>query len=345
MKYTRGRSFCVIQHKRTVPLSRNGVYNMKKILVLIPAEEPHKKKLEAAAPGCEFIYSSTQDATPEMVQEANVIIGLPKAADIQASGNLELLQLSSAGADSYIKPGVLGEKTILTNATGAYGKAVAEHAFALTMMLIKKLYLYRDEQKKRSWTDHGTVTSLSNATVVVVGLGDIGTTYARLVKAMGATVIGVKRRASIPPSCVDEIILTEDLDQVLPRADIVMSVLPGTAETTHLFTLERFKMMKDSAYFVNVGRGSVVASDVLYQALSEHLITAAGVDVTDPEPLPADSPLWALDNLVITPHVSGWYHLRETLEGIVDIAAGNLARLMAGEEPENIVDFATGYKK
>ena len=318
---------------------------MKKILVLIPADDTHKKKLEAAAPGCQFVYSSTEEASAGMVQEANAIIGLPRAADIQASENLEWLQLSSAGADSYIRPGVLNAQTVLTNATGAYGKAVAEHAFALTMMLIKKLYLYRDDQKKALWKDHGVVTSLSNATVVVVGLGDIGSTYARLVKAMGATVIGVKRRPSDRPSYVDELVLTENLDTVLPRADVVMSVLPGTPDTTHLFTIERFKMMKDSAFFVNCGRGSVVASEVLYQALAEHMITAAGVDVTDPEPLPADSPLWQLENLVITPHVSGWYHLAETLEGIVNIAAQNLARYVNGETLENIVDFTTGYKK
>ena len=242
-------------------------------------------------------------------------------------------------------PGVLNAKTVLTNATGAYTKAVSEHAFALTLMLQKKLYLYRDEQKKAVWSDHGTVGSLSDCTVAVVGLGDIGQAYARLVKAMGAYVIGVKRRATNPPECVDELVMTQDLDTVLPRADVIMSVLPNTAATRYIYTAESFEKMKDSALFINCGRGNAVSSEVLYQALSEHKIAAAAMDVAEVEPLPADSPLWGLENLVITPHISGGFHLPETFERIVDIAAGNLAAFVEGKALRNVVDFATGYKK
>ena len=318
---------------------------MKEILVLLPVQERHRQKLEAAGAGCRFTYSSPGEVTPEAVQGADIIIGQPKAEMIAASPKLEWLQLQSAGTDAYIRPGVLNEKTLLTNSTGAYNKAVAEHAFALTLMLQKKLHLYRDEQARAHWSDHGTVTSLSDATVAVVGLGDIGLHYARLVKAMGARVIGVKRRPSELPEGVDELALTGELDGVLPRADVVMSVLPNTAATRYIFTDERFDLMKDSALFINCGRGNAVASDVLYRALAEHKIQAAAVDVTDPEPLPADSPLWALENLVITPHISGFFHLPETFERIVDIAVENLAAYLEGREMRNVVDFSTGYKK
>ena len=317
----------------------------KTVLVLSPAEARHKAKLESAGAGCEFVYSNPAEVTPEQIQAANVIIGQPKADMIGASENLEWLQLESAGTDAYIVPGVLSAKTVLTNATGAYNKAVSEHAFALTLMLMKKLYLYRDEQKKAVWSDHGTVASLSDCTVAVVGLGDIGQSYARMVKAMGAKVIGVKRRATNKPDCVDELVMTQDLDTVLPRADVIMSVLPNTAATRYIYKDESFDKMKDTALFINCGRGNAVSSEVLYRALAGHKIQAAAMDVAEVEPLPADSPLWGLDNLVITPHISGGFHLPETFERIIDIAANNLAAFLKGEELRNVVDFTTGYKK
>lgn len=317
----------------------------KKVLVLMPVQARHREKLEAAGAGCDFVYSRPGEVSPEQIREANVILGQPRADMLGASERLEWLQLESAGTDAYIVPGVLSAKTVLTNATGAYSKAVAEHAFALTLMLMKKLYLYRDEQKKAVWSDHGTVSSLSDSTVAVVGLGDIGQAYARMVKAMGARVIGVKRRASGCPDCVDELVMTQDLDSVLPRADVIMSILPNTAATRYIYSAESFDKMKDSAYFINCGRGNAVSSEVLYEALSGHKIAAAAMDVAEVEPLPADSPLWGLENLVITPHISGGFHLPETFERIVDIAAQNLAAFLAGGELRNVVDFATGYKK
>ena len=229
---------------------------MKNVLVLMPVEARHKEKIEAAGKGCSIVYSSPNQVTEEQIRNANVIFGNPKAAMIGASENLDWLQLESAGTDAYIVPGVLNAKTVLTNATGAYTKAVSEHAFALTLMLQKKLYLYRDEQKKAFWSDHGTVGSLSDCTVAVVGLGDIGQAYAKLVKAMGAYVIGVKRRATNPPECVDELAMTQDLDTVLPRADVIMSVLPNTAATRYIYTAESFDKMKDSALFINCGARS-----------------------------------------------------------------------------------------
>ena len=189
------------------------------------------------------------------------------------------------------------------------------------------------------------MTSITDAVVLVVGLGDIGLYFARMVKALGAYVIGVKRRAGACPEGVDELFTTEQLDEVLPRADIILSVLPGTKETYHIFTKERFAMMKDHAIFMNAGRGSAVDSDVLYEAVRDHQIASAGVDVTEPEPLPPEHPLWKLENVMITPHISGQYHLPETFERIVDISAANLFAYLIGQPLRNIVDFATGYKK
>lgn len=319
---------------------------MKTVLCLLPVEQRHKEKLERAAGAeCSFIYAGEHGATAENVAAANIILGTPAPKLINASEKLELLQLNSAGAEQYVRPGVLAPKTKLTNSTGAYSKAVAEHGAAMLFMMQKKLYLYRDAQKRHEWADFGTVTSITDATVLVVGLGDIGRHFAGIVKALGAHVIGVKRRPGEKPDCVDELYTMEKLDEVLPRADVVFSVLPGTPAATHLYTAERFDLMKPDAIFINCGRGAAVDNSVLYDALKNGRIASAAIDVSEVEPLPPDSPLWTLDNLMITPHVSGDYHLPHTLECIVDIAAENLARFMRGEELINVVDFTTGYKK
>ena len=318
---------------------------MKTILIAMNMEEKDLERLRKIAPDCRIAYKGWDDVTEEEVSEASVIIGNVPAGMIHASKKLELLQLFSAGADPYLASGTLAESTVLCNATGAYGQAVSEHAFALTVMLIKKLHLYRSSQMRKTWEDHGMVTSLADATVLVVGLGDIGLCYARQVKALGARVIGVKRRAGDCPDGVDELVLTEDIDTVLPRADVVMSVLPSTKDTVHFFTAERFALMKNSAVFINCGRGNAVAGDVLLHALRSGQIASGAVDVTETEPLPADSPLWEQENLMITPHVAGNFHMVSTYEGIVDIALRNVNHWQKGESLENIVDMQTGYKR
>lgn len=318
---------------------------MKKVLVALDMEQRHREKLMAAGEGCEFVFTGMNEASEEQAQWADVIIGNVPAEYIKASAHLELLQLFSAGTDPYIVPDVLSEKTVLANATGAYGKAVSEHAFALTLMLQKKLHLYRDNQNLSRWKDEGPVTSVSDSTVVVVGLGDIGRHYARLVHNMGAHVIGVKRRAGDCPDCVDELCLNEDLDRAIARADIIASFLPGTGGTWHLYNADRFAIMKPNAIFINCGRGSAVDSEALYCALSCGKIAAAGVDVAETEPLPPDSKLWGLENLVITPHISGNFHLPDILERVVDIACTNLRANLGGGEYINAVDMKTGYKK
>ncbi len=326
-------------------IRRKGEIPVKTVLVSLPIEERHKKTLEAAGPECRFVYCGMNGATAELVRQADIILGCVPADMIQASPRLGLLQLYSAGTDPYIVPGVLDANTILTNATGAYGKAVGEHAFAMTLTLQKKLHRYRDAQRERRWADFGQVCSLSDCTVLVVGLGDIGRHYARLCKAMGAFVIGVKRRPGACPEGVDELCRTEELDSVLPRADVVASFLPGTDATRALYTAERFAAMKDSAVFINCGRGSAVRTQVLIDALAGGQIAAAGIDVCETEPLPADSPLWTLDNLLLTPHVSGNFHLPDILEKIVELSADNLRAYLAGRPLRNVVDFETGYRK
>lgn len=317
----------------------------KKVLVLLPVEERHKQRLESAAPCAAFTYTSYSEVTKSMVQEANVIIGNAPASYIQASENLDLLQLNSAGTDEYIIEGTLHPQTVLTNATGAYGQAVAEHTFAMALALKKKLHLYRDDQFEGKWIDYGQITSLRGATVLVMGLGDIGLHFARLCKAMGSYIIGVKRRPSECPEGVDELYTMEEMHSLIPRADVIASFLPQTQDTIGIFDKDFFASMKNIAIFLNAGRGSSVDQDALLDALKKEQIYGAGLDVTTPEPLPANHPLWKQRNCMITPHISGQFHLQETFERIVEISARNLKHFANGEEYENVVDFSTGYRK
>lgn len=158
-------------------------------------------------------------------------------------------------------------------------------------------------------------------------------------------MIGVRRTGTDKPGFVDELIHTDKLDEYLPQADCVAITLPGTTATKGMFDAERMAKMKDGAILLNVGRGMIVDTDALCAALENGKLAGAGVDVTDPEPLPADHPLWKMENAVITPHISGGYHLQETHDRIVRIMAENLKRFLAGEPLRNVVDFSTGYRK
>lgn len=317
----------------------------KKILVVLPVSEGQKEKLEEYADKSCFTYTSYKKATEEMVKEADIIIGNIDPDLLEYAEHLEWLQLNSAGADAYVKRGVLPENVMLTNATGAYGPGVAEHMLAVLFSLQKKLHLYRDNQNQCEWYDEGEVMSLRGGCALIVGPGDIGLYFARLLRNFGYRIIGIKRRPGQVPQGVDELYTMDHLDELLPEADVVFSILPETKVTKNLFNARRFREMKNSAIFLNAGRGSAVNTEDLCQALIAGEIYGAGLDVTDPEPLPSQHKLWNMQNAVITPHISGDFHHPATLYRIVDIVAGNLKRYCAGEPLINIVDRETGYRK
>lgn len=332
--------------------------NEKRALVTIPTGERHRNLLQQAAPGWEFRFRGTdtlvcapqealpgQPVTQEDVDWAQVILGNVPAAMLHGSPALEWLQTNSAGVEAYIQPGVLAGDTLLTNATGAYGLAIAEHMLGMLLELFKKLELYRDAQKSGVWQSQGAVKAVYGSTVLVLGMGDIGGEFAARCKALGAKVIGVRRSPRPCPEYADEVHLLEDLDSLLPQADVVAITLPGTDATRGLMSRERLAKMKEGAVLLNVGRGFIVDTEALCDALERGHLSGAGVDVTDPEPLPPTHRLWNIPTAVVTPHISGFYHLRETHERIVGIFLENLRHFQAGEPLRNLVDFATGYRK
>lgn len=307
----------------------------KQILVTIPMTQQQRERLEKEAQDGYFSYEVGEEIREESVQKANIILGAVPASMIQASENLEWLHSSTAGVDPYLADGVLQKKTILTNSRGAYGKAVSEHMFAMLIAMQKKLHLYRDDQKKHIWGEEGEVTSISDAVVLILGAGDIGCHFAKMAHALGAYVIGVKRSPGECPEYMDELRLMKDLEALLPKADAVVSFLPSTEETRGLFDKKLFGLMKKGSFFVNGGRGELVCTEDLCDALESGHLAGAALDVTNPEPLPGDHRLWEIPNAFVTPHISGYYHLPETLRNVVSICTENVRRYAEGMEVLN----------
>ena len=313
-------------------------YNMR-VLVTIPAEPEHRSFLETSCRYCEFVYE--RQPSDEELEKAEAVVGVVPVEKLPICKKLRFLQLSMAGSDAY--KGRMPEGTVLANASGAYGLAISEHAFAAMLMMMKKLNLYRDNQNEAVWRDEGGVTSVEGARVLIVGLGDIGGEFAKRCKAFGACCIGIRRTLREKPDYIDEMHTPEELDPILPTCDVVLLALPQSEETKRLFDERRLYSMKPGSILINVGRGSAIDTDALVRVLNDGRIKAS-VDVTDPEPLPPEHPLWKCRNILITPHISGFFHLRHTHDTIFRIAARNIAAFIAGEPIMNVVDPETGYR-
>lgn len=307
------------------------------ILVLPPFNEAQRAVIEAAATGASFTYASSAEVTDEAIAAADVIVGNLPPARLALARNLRLLQLNSAGHDAYAAPGTIPAGAALANAVGAYGQAVSEHVFAMVLMLMKHLDGYRDDQRARRWTDRGPVTTMAGAQVLVLGAGDIGQHFAQLAHAHGAHVQGVRRHLGAVPGGFESIHAMDELPELLPKADVIAAFLPSSPATRGLVDAEFLARCKPSAYFANGGRGDLVVQADLIDALERGVIAGAALDVTTPEPLPADDPLWSAPNLLITPHVAGQFHLYTVLDNVARIAAENLRRLQAGEPLVNEV--------
>lgn len=315
---------------------------MKQIFVTALFSEEQNRRLMEAAPQCRVEFLSARELA-ERIGEADMIVGNPSPALLRGAGKLRLLQLESSGANQYAAAGVLPEGALLACATGSYGPGIAEYLMGYTMALFLRLPAYRDNQKKGLWRDEGPVRGIAGSVALSVGMGDIGGEYARRFHALGGEVVGVCRTARRKPDFVRELCTFDRLDELLPLADAVALSLPETPQTIGLMDARRLSRMKPGAVLLNVGRGSAVVSDDLLAALRSGRLGGAALDVTDPEPLPPDHPLWREPNCIITPHISGGRHFAGTGDRIFAICLENVRRFAAGEPPVNIVDPKTGY--
>jgi phosphoglycerate dehydrogenase-like enzyme len=319
---------------------------MDKALVLFAADEDFRRELPRALPAYEILFNEggdTGNISDEAARDITVIFGSPRPDFIKRCPRLRWIQLQSAGTDGYCN-GEIGPGVLLSCATGVYGHAVSEHMLAGTLMILKNLHLYRDQQNQGRWQYRGPVRSILGSTVLVLGLGDIGAGYAWRMKALGAHVIGLRRTERAKPDCVDEIYPGDKLDELLPRADIVALALPGVKETRGIIGRAQFALMKEGAIIANGGRGSAIDTEALCDALESGRLLGAALDVTDPEPLPPGHRLWKLEGAVITPHIAGGRSMAETGQYMARLNLENAARFVKGEKLASLVDIKTGYR-
>lgn len=312
---------------------------MKKIYTFIPLKKEHKKILENSSSNCECIHLGLIKPTLEQVKDANVIIGNIPVDILKNIPNLEFVQLNSAGTNGYSDNPDFPKNVTLANASGAYGVAISECILAGILTLMKHIPSYIQNQSNHEWKDEGKVKSIYNSYILVLGLGDIGKEFSKRAYAMGAHITGIKRNINEKPDYIDKLCTMDSLYEELEKADIIVSSLPGFTSTYHLFDEEALSHVRKQPIFINVGRGSLIDSSILKKALKENIFSGAYIDVTDPEPLPKEDELWNLKNLIITPHVTGGYHLEETLNRIVQISATNIQNYCEGKEIINKVKF------
>lgn len=316
-----------------------------KAIVTFSLNELQKKYWIETFKTIDFQFIKKTDIISELIQEIDIFIGNPPLKLVVGASSLKWIQLDSAGSDQYVQQGILSNQTVLCNASGAYGLAISEHMLGMALLLKKRFHEYLLNQQNHDWKSMGLITSIYNAKVLIVGLGDIGNEFAKRCKALGAYTIGIKRNMSSKPEYIDELYLMDQLDKCIEKADIIALSLPNSPLTYHVINEERLLKMKKGALLMNVGRGKAVDTEALCKVLNKRDDLLVSLDVTDPEPLPKDHPLWDFKNVVITPHISGNGFLEETCIRIFNIITDNLHHFVLGEELENQVDFKTGYRK
>ena len=315
---------------------------MRKLLVTYTfLNDERLQKIKDAAVGFEVITGNV-DAD---ISEAEIIFGtLDKIVVLSSGKNLKWIHSQNAGIENFLKAeNPLPEGVTLTNSAGCYGPAISEYMITTALMLLKKMPSYAKEQFNNNWKNLGTVKMFNECNVLSVGLGDIGSMFAIKANALGACVNAVVKNRREAPSYIENLYVIEELEKAVSDADIIAISLPGTEQTKHLFDYELLKKAKKGSYVINVGRGNIIKTEDLIKALEEGHIEGAALDVTEPEPLPKDSPLWQMRNVLITPHSSNGGNLSITRDLTVDKFIRYLDNYIKGLPFEKIVDKKAGY--
>jgi phosphoglycerate dehydrogenase-like enzyme len=302
--------------------------------------------VQAAAPGAEVLALAEGDARKAQLADADVLIGMCDAELLGAAPKLHWFQAINVGVERCAAvPGLADRGLLLTNMQRTSAAPIAEHAIALLLALTRALPEASRHQQAGAWNREAVVArpmlEVGGRTLLVVGLGGIGTEVARLAHGLGMRVIATRNSSREGPDFVERVGLSGDLPAFAAEADVVVTALPLTPETTKLFDKEFFDAMKPGGYFINVGRGGSVVTDDLVAALRDGRLAGAGLDVTEPEPLPAGHALWSLPNVVITPHVAAESDVQGPRYDALLLE--NLRRYVAGEKMLNVVDIKRGY--
>lgn len=316
---------------------------MKKILVCGPFDSRQQEKMRNFAGDNSLIFMDKAEVTSDIVKKVNVVIGNIPIDVLRENRKLEWVQLTSSGADVYAKPDVLGKDTILTCATGAYGVGIAEYMVMMLLTMMKKLPEYLDNQRNGLWNDEGMVLSPMGKRVLIVGTGDIGIEFAKRMRPFGCKLIGIRRRCGVCPDEIDEIHAISELETEVSKADVIALCLPGTKQTYHLFDERLMKLCKKGAFLMNVGRGNAIDTGALQKKEVYERFAGIWLDVCEQEPLPDGHALFSVPNILITPHITGGFHLDVTIERIFEICMENLKAWQGKIPYRSVVDREQGY--
>lgn len=317
---------------------------MSKIVCVHSLSPQHAELIRGTAPGWELIAGKERELWLPHLKEAEIVLGWNAAAEeecLKPGATLRWVQNFGAGVDRMPLDALAAKGVIVTNASGVHAYPISETIFAMMLGWTRKIHESVRYQSERRWQSVGSLGEIHGKTIGIVGVGAIGEETARLARAFGMKVLGV-RRSGEPSPHVDRMYDLSGLDELLSESDYVVVTLPLTPETKHLFDRARFRSVKQGAFFINIGRGGTTDTEALIEALQNGVIAGAGLDVFEQEPLPPDSRLWGMDNVIITPHNSGstvYYN-----ERIVDIFVHNLKDYLQGREPSrNRIDLEKRY--
>ena len=323
-----------------IPLSAQS----KKIVVAVP-DSRLLEELRAVAPSARLVPVTSQTVLHE-IPDADGYIGEIKPAEVRAAKQLVWVQSLSAGVERVLHlsgSNDLRDSAItLTNNQIVQGPEIADHALGMLLLLTRRLYVFYGRQPQELWQARPYEgIELRGKNAVVIGVGGIGTQISVRAWACGMNVTGVDPEDIPYTPFVSRVVKPDQLNEVLPQADVVFISAPWTTQSQKMFGPRQFGLLKPGAYFIAVSRGGLYDMSALVQALDSNRLAGAGVDVTDPEPLPKGHPLWKFPNVIITPHVSGRSdHDQERMWGTVK---ENLRRFVAGQPLINVVDKQKGY--
>ncbi|MGH2560731.1 MAG: D-2-hydroxyacid dehydrogenase [Thermomicrobiales bacterium] len=318
---------------------------LRKLVISAPLSDEAIDHLRQRFADVQFVRANAESMHHELADADAVVAWGLSPADLAAAPKVRWLQTVGAGVDGVLSPELLASDIVVTNNSGVHSHNMAEHVFALMLAFARRLPFLLRGQIAHEWRDEAGrrgVFELHGQTLLLVGLGDIAQATAKRAEAFGMTVNAVRRRPDLPvPPHVSTMYGIDRLPEALPLADHVVSTLPLTSRTRGLFDTDTLAHMKPSAFLYNLGRGPVIDSAALITSLKKGGLAGAGLDVTDPEPLPGDSPLWDMENVIITAHTSGstpkyWSRALPILEE-------NIARFRDGRPLINVVDRVEGY--
>ncbi|QHW32075.1 D-2-hydroxyacid dehydrogenase [Paenibacillus rhizovicinus] len=320
---------------------------MRKMLCLDMFTAEQQAAIRQAVPqDVSVVFGRASELEDRQYQEAEIIFGWNakvKETAMREDAKLRWVQSWSSGIDNLPLDMLESRGILLTDASGVHARSVSETAVAMMLGLSRGIASAVRNQRTGLWESPKTLAEMNGGTVAIVGAGEIGREVARLARAFEMRVVAVRRSGGSMPEA-DAVYDMSRLDDALREADYVVNILPLTKETRHVFHAERFAAMKSSAYFINVGRGATVRTEDLVEALDKGVIAGAGLDVFEQEPLPADHPLWAMPNVIMTPHNAGGLTVRNT-ERLVKLFVSNVGIYLSGDASNlrNLVDYRKKY--